>query len=560
MYSTELNRKNMIIIKKNSIEKIGLAAVFSCALSPFLASLLHYPFVRLTGGDADAYRIIFGAGLTALISGISYYFFSERKILRISITCAVSIVLSIILEQGFLSRVTLAGILSSLGIILSFLMDWTVGDLPFELDGLAKKYRWRTALFLILSAFSAAQTARLSVFINDSKYTEASLLPDIPFFVTHSCLTAYTHAYKLAKEGKERLYDPKNWPENSTEEYPPFGLDLFMYPPPFILLPSVLFSLTDSFQTMRAVWFGCTGLLMAFAFWKTAKWTSSKNQPHSMLLIYLAWSSMAVMTTLQVGNVQHAVMAISILAMFAFERNRPALGGALLAFAIASKISPGLLTVILIVQRRWKDLAWTAGFGIFFTALSIVFFGINPFIDFITYQLPLLNSGKAMPWMDKDAINILMNVGPFGIPFRLGLLGMEFDNPWRTAKIISSVYTVLAVTAVIFFSRKEKNIRQKACFWLAVLTLSGLQSPFAPGYVFITLLWAVTLMASEIKNRKGLIIYIMGWILLTIPLLPVIPIPYLAAASLLQQAIYFTSILIILSFRSYSSETDQVSA
>ena len=61
--------------------------------------------------------------------------------------------------------------------------------------------------------------------------------------------------------------------------------------------------------------------------------------------------------------------------MQAFEVERRALGGLLLAGGIASKLFPGILVIYLLFQSRWRDLAWTAAFGAVFSGLSLAVTG-----------------------------------------------------------------------------------------------------------------------------------------------------------------------------------------
>ena len=535
-------------LKQISIERLGFATLASLTIIPFYVTLFHFLFTSLIGGDVDSYLLVYTALFIGGFCSYLFYFFGEKNILnRLLAVCILSIILSIGIRVDFISRVTLAFILISVGIITTFLINKIVKELPQDIDGLSKIYKIRTFLFILLSILTITLVSRLSVFMNNFQYVEASVLPGIPFFKTHSCLTAYAHATYLIENGVLNLYDTINWSHEANSLYTPFILDAFMYPPPFLLLPKFLFSMTNSFMVMRGIWFGFSGIFIICVFWKIAKWTSAKNEWHSIFLIFLVGSSLSVLVTLQTGNIHHVTIAMAILAMFLFEKNKPILGGALLAFAIASKISPGLLCIVLLVRHRWRDLIWTSVFGVIYLILSILVFGTKPMQDFLFYEIPLLRSGEAMYWLDKQTNEILINVSPFGIPFKLKLLGVILDNPWKIAKVIGNIYTVVIVIVTIYFSRFDKNPRQQASLWLGVLTLAGFQSPFAPGYVGIPLLWGITIIAADYKSRTGIFLLAVGWILLTV-LIPVPPFSEFVGAlfSLFQQLIAFIAIWILL--------------
>ena len=55
-------------------------------------------------------------------------------------------------------------------------------------------------------------------------------------------------------------------------------------------------------------------------FWKIAKWTSAKNEWHSIFLIFLVGSSLSVLVTLQTGNIHHVTMAMAILVTFYLKK------------------------------------------------------------------------------------------------------------------------------------------------------------------------------------------------------------------------------------------------
>lgn len=70
---------------------------------------------------------------------------------------------------------------------------------------------------------------------------------------------------------------------------------------------------------------------------------------------------------------------------------------------------------------------------------------------------------------------------------------------------------------------------------MSLLVLAALQSPFAPGYTLIGLLWAMTLLAVEVRRvRGGLAIVFLMLVLVVIPPLPV---PVITVQSLLQSVL-----------------------
>ena len=90
------------------------------------------------------------------------------------------------------------------------------------------------------------------------------------------------------------------------------------------------------------------GALLATGFVLVARWIGGPEGRRAGLLSPLAFVAVGTFSGLQFGNAQIAMIALSVIAMMAFEERRPALGGAMLAFAVVSKLSPGLLLLVLL--------------------------------------------------------------------------------------------------------------------------------------------------------------------------------------------------------------------
>ena len=61
--------------------------------------------------------------------------------------------------------------------------------------------------------------------------------------------------------------------------------------------------------------------------------------------------------------------------MIAFERGRAGAGGLALGFNTVSKIFPGILGLLLLAQRRWHAIGWSAAWGIAVTVAAWIAVG-----------------------------------------------------------------------------------------------------------------------------------------------------------------------------------------
>lgn len=314
-----------------------------------------------------------------------------------------------------------------------------------------------------------------------------------------------------------RLRGPPTAPRGRRQSIPPIRPRLLPVSPPFLLALLPLSALEGDFAAQRALWFGLNGLLLAAALWIVARWIGGPNAHRVLLLAPIFFGSIPVLATLQVGNFQIAVVMLAVLAMVAIQRDRPATGGALLAFAILAKISPGVLGIVLLAQRRWRAVAWTAGFGALYFALSLLLIGTDPTISFLTYTLPRISSGETFAFLDDRPFSILTNMAPFGLPFKLQLMGLDVGDPWVLGRRLGHAYTVVLVVLACLAVRRPGDRRSQALTWMSLLVLASLQSPFAPGYTAIGLLWAINLLSVEVQRFRGGVGLALLWLALTLP-------------------------------------------
>ena len=525
------------------IERFAVAAVMVLLLSPIVVQGAFCPMARALHTNVNALTLTFAAlGVAAVASVVHIATWRRDKpFWCIGISSIAALLLGVWLGTGPAGFAAVTIALLAVALLSGALLPWILPRLPEELDGLAPRRKVTTALVVFLGIVAVIQTARISTFIGDHDRAELSVVPSVPFIVNHSCLTAYVEAARLATEGAPNIYDPENWPDLSHSErsathqkrYAPFALDAYAYPPPFLLLPRLLLPLPD-FLAQRALWFALNGLLITIGLWTVAMWIGGQYRARVLLLAPLVLMSLPSILTLQIGNVHAAVMVLAMLAMVAFESKRPALGGAMLAFAIASKISPGLLVIVLLVQRRFREVLWTAGFGLAFVLLGLVVLGTAPFEAFLTYQMPMLSSGKALGFLAED-FNVPINLAPFGIPFKLKFLGMHVDDPWKAAKFVNQAFTLAIVVLTVIAARKNEPPQTRAATWLTILTLGTLRSPFAPAYVTFSLVWLLSVSSTEVRGAKSTILLVVISLMLVLP--TPLPPPQLTIFTLVQQGV-----------------------
>ena len=238
----------------------------------------------------------------------------------------------------------------------------------------------------------------------------------------------------------------------------------------------------------------------------------------ALLLSSLVWASLPLVNAFQKENVQMMIVALSVLAMLLFEKERWAWGGFVLAFAIASKLYPGLLVPYLLVRRKWRAVGWTAAFGAVIVLVSLLDTGWTPYAAFLRH-LPALLSGEAFPAF-RNPMASAINFSVPGLAFKLKLFGVP-GMGYGVARVLGSASTLAALVLIVRAARGPEE-RDDPRTWLSIVLLATLCSPFLPqSYACFPPLWLLTLLAAPAAlGGRALAGTLLGWVVLSV-LVPV---------------------------------------
>lgn len=379
-------------------------------------------------------------------------------------------------------------------------------------------------IFAILGVLAAARLWGLGWFMMDSAHAEASVLWFDPFYIRHSCFSSLYLSAKLAMEHAPNPYQSELYDTDLYKSFlGRFTMDEFLYPSPFMLLPRIGLAFTKSFMTLRAAWFALEAATFGAAVVIVARWIGGEEGKRALYLAPALFLATPVLLTLQIGNFQLAAIAMTMLALVAFHTRRHAAGGALLGFALF-KIFPGIVLIPLAIQRRWKAVAWTAGFSALYTALSVAWLGQTPLRQFLSYGLPRITKGEAWSFLELDIPIIhevvAINQGIPGLALKLHDLGVSLamhDAVQKASLVYSVIMLALAVVAGLRLIKAEDNLT-RAQIWIALIALAALRSPFVPDtYALPPVLWLWSLVMPRFWEKP------LGIALLWIPLSVVLP-------------------------------------
>ncbi len=282
----------------------------------------------------------------------------------------------------------------------------------------------------------------------DHTRADLSVLPNRAFFRAHSCLSSYTEAARLAPTGANifdvaQYSDPQRPGENQPRFIGPFEVDLYQYPPAFLILPRTAAAAGLGFLTTRQAWFAIQSIVLYGR--------HGRSRPVDW------WRKRPVGAAARADRVgvaddeahtpdrqlpDHRVRAEHP----GDDRVRPGTRGArrLRTWILGGEQDlPGILGISLLVERRWGAVAWTAAWSLFFTAAAWLAIGSTPFVDFIRYQLPRIESGAAFFWIENAAAAPI-NYGIHGLIIKLRFLGVPWTGP-AAANRAASLYAVILV-------------------------------------------------------------------------------------------------------------------
>jgi Glycosyltransferase family 87 len=429
------------------------------------------------------------------------------------------------------------------GPILVALLPWPAVSLPESLDRWFPEHRGLATLWVGGGLIALLLLGRMSVFLADPSQVGCSIAPTDPTTVRHSCLTAYVHGAILSTDPTANVYDLAFVPLGSdvfppvpptAARFAPFTLDSFGYPPPFLLLPRALMLVTTDFLSQRILFSAASLVLALFACASVAKTLGGAAERRIWLLTPVFMISPPVMITIQWGNFHLAAVALCMLCWVALERRQDGLTGTLLAAATLAKIFPGVLGVVILMQRRWRAAAFTCLAAAAFCALSVAVLGTKVWHDFLFYHLPLAQSGEAFRFM-ADAVGTRFNLAPFGIPFKLGALGLEGWG-WPQTRLFGNIFIALLFALAAMAGRNSGSRQHRLTVWLGVVMLASLLTPFAGVHVLSAMAMLLLVLATEVRSPVGLAAFVAITALASLPT-PALSDPRLLMAAALGRAV-----------------------
>jgi len=257
----------------------------------------------------------------------------------------------------------------------------------------------------------------------------------------------------------------------------------YLYPPPFLLgvywsvpiqLPAA-FTIHKLMQTL-ACWIGVWGLIR----W----WRPMGGPVRETALIALA-GSYGMIYGLQMGQANASVFALTMLGLWATERKRQTLGGALVGIACMWKMAPALFVLWWAWKGKWRAALSSVLAAILLSVMTLPIMDLQTQWSFYRDVLPSMASGEYN-----------------GLTIRIDMFGNHsLSNLWHQlfpsgenvlSGLARTAASASAVTLLALLGMSMKRTQQNATRTAAQVSLVCLTMILLPVYTYEHhLIWAI---------------------------------------------------------------------
>jgi hypothetical protein len=349
---------------------------------------------------------------------------------------------------------------------------------------------------------------------------------------------------RLLREGYslDRVYD-WIWLQRIKDHWGiPLGLIGFAGLTPFSALPLVPLTVFSAL-TAKRIWIVLNlGMLVA----STELLHRSTHLRRLSVWTVCLLAIIPLRTSFLFGQMHLSVLFLMVAAYFFYVRRRDVACGACIALAAALKVYPIAFFGYLLIKRRWRAAAATAGCMILVTLVAEGWMGKEFLHAYAFQELPRSVQGELM-----DPYNVAFASGA-SLFHRLFLFEPALNPaPWINSPALYAVlyplWQMAMVVPLLFVLRpsdpdKDAAIEQVewAAFLLALLALS----PIPVSYHFVVLILPVTLLLTSLLQRRAIKLAAAAvFFYFSISLVSAVRIPLLPSARFwLMSALYLLSL------------------
>lgn len=321
---------------------------------------------------------------------------------------------------------------------------------PTSPGGMAPTLTLLASALILLVAFGAVEVARpaLSVYVLSTLVHAAVYLIAIAYVTRRPargldlllilCIAVLLRAFAMTASGSlpvdavlAHLSDASSYPgirQNETA--------LAIHPPVAQMLFALANRLSDSFSGIRIV----TATAEAVTIVALLAWLKIENLPRERVLIY-AWHPLPIWEFSAMGHIDSAAIALAVLAIVAVVRRYQAVGGSLLAAAVATNYFP-----IVLAPALWRRGGWSMPLAFVLTLAAVYL----PY----AWQVGSGVLGPLWQYLDHEGYR-----SGHGFHLLQVLRDLGIKVPDATIYVAAALLALLAVEAWTLFARGASEVR-----------------------------------------------------------------------------------------------------
>lgn len=207
---------------------------------------------------------------------------------------------------------------------------------------------------------------------------------------------------------------------------------------------------------------------------------------------------------LEFGQYYILLLAMLVGACWAYQRQRSALAGVLIAIAAATKIFPVLFLLYFLRRKDWRAIGATLLTGAAAALISVGYFGWSMHRTYLNLVLPWTLRGEALPpyALASSSISTLLH--------HLFIYEPQWNaHPWHAAPalfaVLQPLLQMLVLAPALLLVKPEATAPQRiALEWSALLTATLAISTVPASYNFTLLILPVVVLYGYLRRRHHL--------------------------------------------------------
>lgn len=225
----------------------------------------------------------------------------------------------------------------------------------------------------------------------------------------------------------------------------------------FFFIPFAIFP----YRLVEIIWTILSYLSLLISIYLLLKLFYKKISLKIYLIIYgLVMLSFPFKFDFGMGQVNIFILLFLCINLFFYKTKRYFLSGIFLAIAISIKFTPIILLLFFLKKKRFDIILLTMGFLLFFNIFSILFFGINNFLEFYFKILPNIPSIGGAIYYNQSLTGFLLRLGVSFNPYFINYL----------------IFIVLMITGLIITKSNKENFLREILeygFFIVIILISG---------------------------------------------------------------------------------------